>query len=47
MLLAARCYSLLSISDLTQPDKARRLRDRLIEDDKFELAMEVIETWFL
>jgi zinc finger FYVE domain-containing protein 26 len=41
MLLASRCPYLLSITDLTDPDKARRLRDRLIEDDKMDLAREV------
>ena len=41
VLLSSRVEYLLSITDLIQPGKARRLRDRLIEDDKMDLALQV------
>ena len=41
MLLTSRVDRLLAMTDLIQPHKARRLRDWLIEEDKFSLAMQV------
>jgi hypothetical protein len=38
MLLSSQCAYLPSIADLVKPDKARRLRDRLIDDDKMDLV---------
>lgn len=40
-LLVNRCDDVPSITDLSHKDVARRLRDRLIQDDKFELAVQV------
>lgn len=41
VLLSSRCSYVLSITDLSKPEKARRLRDKLIEDDKMDLAVQV------
>ena len=40
-LLSARCNYVVSLDDLTNQVVARKLRDDLVEDDRFELAMEV------
>ena len=40
-LVSSRSARIPSIQELTKPDLARRVRDRLIEDDRFGLAMEV------
>lgn len=41
LLVSSRWSRIPSIQELTKPDLARRVRDRLIEDDRFGLAMEV------
>ena len=41
LLLSARCGYVLSITDLIDTEKARRLRDKLVEDDKMDLAVQV------
>lgn len=41
LLVSARYSKIPSIQELTKSDLARRVRDRLIKDDRFGLAMEV------
>ena len=41
LLVSSRWTKIPSIQELTKPDLARRIRDRLIQDDRFRLAMEV------
>lgn len=41
LLVSARYTKIPSIQELTKSDLARRVRDRLIKDDRFGLAMEV------
>ena len=41
LLVSSRWTKIPSIQELTKPDLARRVRDRLIQDDRFRLAMEV------
>ncbi len=41
LLVSARYTKIPSIQELTKPDLARRVRDQLIKDDRFGLAMEV------
>ena len=42
MLLINGYGPLPSLADLQYADRARRLRDALIEDDKMDMAMEVL-----
>ena len=41
LLVSARYNKIPSIQELTKPDLARRVRDKLIKADRFGLAMEV------
>lgn len=41
LLVSSRCSKIPSIQELTRTDLARRVRDRLVQDDRFKLAMEV------
>ncbi|XP_064623470.1 zinc finger FYVE domain-containing protein 26-like isoform X2 [Lineus longissimus] len=41
LLVSNNCKDILSIQELTKSDTVRRLRDRLIEDERLSLAMEV------
>ena len=41
LLVSSRYKRIPSIQELTTSDLARRIRDRLIQDDRFRLAMEV------
>ena len=41
LLVTSHCSKIPSLQELTNPDLARRVRDRLIQDDRFYLAMEV------
>ncbi|XP_014667165.1 PREDICTED: zinc finger FYVE domain-containing protein 26-like isoform X2 [Priapulus caudatus] len=41
LLVAANCQDVPSLQQLTKPDSARRYRDKLLEDERFQLAMEV------
>ena len=41
LLVTSQCTKIPSLQELTNPDLARRVRDRLIQDDRFSLAMEV------
>ena len=41
LLVTSQCSKIPSLQELTNPDLARRVRDRLIQDDRFLLAMEV------
>lgn len=41
LLVTSQCSTVPSLQELTNPDLARRVRDKLIQDDRFSLAMEV------
>ena len=41
LMVTSRYSKIPSLLELTKPDLARRVRDRLIQDDRFSLAMEV------
>lgn len=41
LFVSSRCSKIPSIQELTKPDLARRVRDRLMQNDRFKLAMEV------
>lgn len=41
LLVTSQCSKIPSLQELTNPDLARRVRDRLIQDDRLYLAMEV------
>lgn len=41
LLVTSQCSTIPSLQELTNPDLARRVRDKLIQDDRFSLAMEV------
>lgn len=41
LLVASQCPKIPSIQELTKPDLARRVRDKLMQENRFKLAMEV------
>lgn len=41
LLVSSRCPKIPSIQELTKPDLARRVRDKLMQSHRFKLAMEV------
>lgn len=40
-LVSSRSHIIPSIQELAKPELARRVRDRLVQEDQFEMAMEV------